>query len=159
MKKAIICDIDGCLLDTGIIFKEIEAQSLTGNKKWDYFHYWANSDKVSFNVALSEILFNFFNQGFEIILLTARSEKIRNQTRARITSENILAGLNYKYSLYMRQENDFSPSHESKLKHLKELKQKYFIILAIDDDEENCKMFHQNRILTMKAINKETIPA
>ena len=160
MKKAIICDIDGCLLYTSHIFDEVKAQGLEGSQKWEYFNKNANRDCVKFNYALSEILFNFYNQGFAIILLTARVESIRNQTRSKITYENILAGCNYKYSLYMRDENDNgTPSHESKLKHLKELKEKYFIILAIDDEDENCKMFQENGILTMKAINREAVPA
>lgn len=158
-KKAIICDIDGCLLDTGFIFKEIEAQGLTGSEKWDYFHKKANLDEVKFNIALSEILYGFYDQGFDIILLTARSEEIRNQTRSKITYENILAGFNYKFTLYMRHLGDCSPSHESKAKYIDFLKAKYSIVLAIDDDDANCKMFNENNILTMKAINREAVPA
>lgn len=35
-QKAVICDIDGVLLDTAHIFDRIEKAGLQGNDKWDF---------------------------------------------------------------------------------------------------------------------------
>ena len=159
IEKAIVCDIDGCLLDTSSVFKEIEKQGLTGSKKWDYFNTNANGADVQFNPILSQILEHFSILNYKIILLTARCESIRHQTMFKINNENRLAGLDYNYALYMRKEDDKSKSWESKQKNLEEIKNQYSIIVAIDDDDDNCRMFNRNNILTMKAINREDVPA
>ena len=37
MRKAIVLDLDGVILKTEPIFKEIYMQDLKGDAKWDYF--------------------------------------------------------------------------------------------------------------------------
>ena len=48
-QKAIICDIDGVLLDTEHIFERIETAQLTGRDKWDFFNRHANDVDVIAN--------------------------------------------------------------------------------------------------------------
>lgn len=147
-KKAIICDIDGCLLDTAFIHQEIEEKGLEGVAKWRYFETYANDiELVNFNQNLGSILEILAQNGYEIILLTARSENIRNATVRKIK-----LNLNCKFELYMRPTNDISPACEIKKKHLKELKENYDVYLAIDDEDENLKMFSNNGLFVMKAI-------
>ena len=46
MEKAVVFDIDGVLLDTEYIFREILDLKLKGDAKWDYFIGHCNSDRT-----------------------------------------------------------------------------------------------------------------
>lgn len=146
-KEIIICDIDGCLIDTAWIFDKAEGMKLF--EKWDFFNRNANNheNKINFDlVALIDKL-NFF-AGYKIFFVTGRSDIIYKDTlrmlKRLFTHEDI--------ALLMRKEGDYSPSHEIKEQIINRLKEEYKIICAIDDEPENCKMFKDNGILTMQIV-------
>ena len=151
LKKAIICDIDGVLLETKHIFEEIEKANLTGASKWDYFNRRANDHDVEVDTRVIEILETFANQGYKILFVTARSAEIWKQTRAKIDmaigqyAQNI-----FEYSLAMRGTDDFNASDCVKAELLQQIQEKYDVLFAIDDDESNCDMFRKNNILTLQ---------
>lgn len=167
LEKAIICDIDGVILDVSQVFKEIEEQSLTGDAKWEYFDRHANGLHVYPEKRMIEIIHNFYNQGYKIIFLSARRERTEVETAKRLLQE-FFYYIESKFKIFdfeilMRPEGVKSPSAEVKEKHLIELKKKYDILCAFDDDDSNCAMFEKNNILTFKvlggkptAINKNT---
>lgn len=149
-QKAIICDIDGCLLDTLNIHKQIEELGLTGALKWRYFEAGANDIKtVKFNRNLANVLKTFADTGIKIILLTARSEAIRYSTKLRLDYEINAA---FSYKLLMRSMGDSNDPHIVKYLHLKKILEEYDVILAIDDEDANLKMFAANGIFVMKPI-------
>lgn len=155
-EKAVICDIDGVILDSSQVFKEIEEQGLTGDAKWEYFDRHANGLHVYPEKRMIEIIHNFYEQGYRIVFSTARSIRIAKETVERIGEEFIRYNLDVDcFDVAMRPEDDYSPSAEVKEKHLKELKEKYNILCAFDDDDSNCAMFERNNILTFKVVNKE----
>ncbi len=146
--KAIICDIDGCVLDTSAIYKEIERLNLEGQRKWMFFETFANDSKMSvFNQTLGNWLVSQYIKGINIIFLTARSEKIRYNTRTRLNKEfkNVL-----DYCLLMRAKDDLDPAHIVKEKHLKTILERYEVILAIDDEQPNLDMFNRYGLLVKK---------
>ena len=151
LKKAIICDIDGVLLETKHIFEEIEKANLTGASKWDYFNRRANDHDVEVDTRVIEILETFANQGYKILFVTARSAEIWKQTRAKIDmaigqyAQNI-----FEYSLAMRGTDDFNASDCVKAELLQQIQEKYDVLFAIDDDKSNCDMFRKNNILTLQ---------
>lgn len=151
LKKAIICDIDGVLLETKHIFEEIEKANLTGASKWDYFNRRANDHDVEVDTRVIEVLETFANQGYKILFVTARSAEIWKQTRAKIDmvigqyAQNI-----FKYSLAMRGTDDFNASDCVKAELLQQIQEKYDVLFAIDDDKSNCDMFCKNNILTLQ---------
>lgn len=147
MKKAIICDIDGCLLDTAHIHKVIEEKGLEGAAKWRYFEQNANSADVNFNYVLGEFLDCLAKDGYEIILSTARNENIKQDTSFKLRHY-----LDCDYRLYMRASNDISPACEVKKKHLKEIQEEFNVLMAIDDEDANLDMFSKNGLFVMKAI-------
>lgn len=153
-QDAVICDIDGVILDVSQVFKEIEEKGLTGDAKWDYFNRHANGLHVYPEKRMIEIIHSFYKKGYKIIFLSARSEEIEKETAHRLMQEflyYIESKLSiFDFELLMRSEGDFSPSAEVKEKHLLELKNKYNILCAFDDDESNCEMFRKNNILTFK---------
>lgn len=151
LKKAIICDIDGVLLETKHIFEEIEKANLTGASKWDYFNRRANDHDVEVDTRVIEVLETFANQGYKILFVTARSAEIWKQTRAKIDmaigqyAQNI-----FEYSLAMRGTDDFNASDCVKAELLQQIQEKYDVLFAIDDDKSNCDMFCKNNILTLQ---------
>lgn len=157
-EKAIICDIDGVILDSSQVFKEIEEQGFTGDAKWEYFDWHANGFHVYPEKRMIEIIYNFYKQGYKIIFLTARSESIKVETRYRILAEFVIYQENkFDFELLMRPIGDYSPSAEVKEKHLEDIKKEYDIICAFDDDDSNCAMFERNKILTFKVVNESHI--
>lgn len=155
-EKAVICDIDGVILDSSQVFKEIEEQGLTGDAKWEYFDRHANGLHVYPEKRMIEIIHNFYEKGYKIIFLTARSARIRGKTTSRLFVEfDFFDCPLEEFDMYMRPEGDYSPSAEVKEKYLKLIKEKYDILCAFDDDDSNCAMFERNNILTFKVVNKE----
>ena len=45
-EKAVVIDIDGVILDSSFILKEIHEKGLKGEEKWDYYYNNCNSDRV-----------------------------------------------------------------------------------------------------------------
>ena len=62
-RKAIICDIDGVLLQTDFILDEIHALGLKGDEKWEYFYENCNSDRVLRMKGAIELFRQFSNSG------------------------------------------------------------------------------------------------
>lgn len=148
---AIICDIDGVLLDTEHIFKKIDELGLTGSSKWEYFNRHANGLEVEADGRVVAILSAFANVGYKIIFVTARSVEIWKHTRAKI---DLIIGqysdFIFPYELAMRGVTDYRSSEEVKQDILNDISSDYDIICAIDDDAKNCEMFVKNKILTMQ---------
>jgi len=153
-QKAIICDIDGVLLDTQHIFKRIETAQLTGRDKWDYFNRHANEHDVVADSRIIELLESFAEKGFRIIFLTARMNEIESQTKAKIdASIGMYAEKIFPYLLLTRPTANAEDSHKVKEVWVNLLREKYDIYCAIDDEKENCEMFAKNGILTFQ-VNK-----
>ena len=152
--KAIICDVDGVLLDTSRIIKEIHERKLKGDEKWDFFHKYANHPDYAIKNEDMFNLINFFlENGFYVFLLTARQEKIHSDTISYLWTGDVKLELfKGKANLIMRPDDNKMQACDLKEMQLKELQKDYDIRLAIDDDLQNCKMFEKNGILTLRAM-------
>lgn len=145
-QKAVICDIDGCLLDSREVLKEATKKTQTDTEKWRYFETYANArEKVNFNYTLGEVLRSLRNIGYKIIFSTARSEAIRLNTKIRLRSE-----LGFMGDMYMRRIGDLRPAAEIKADHYKSICEYYDPQIAIDDEDENIKMYIHKGLLVMK---------
>ena len=147
-KNAIICDIDGCLLNTEKIFEEILQKKLKGDKKWDYFHKFANEPSHAIkNTKLIEFLICASKNNYEILLVTARNEVIYKET-FRYLYDNKDEVFDFK--LFCRKYNDYRPAWIVKEEITKKLLKEYNITIAIDDEISNCQMFESLGILTVR---------
>lgn len=141
-KDAFIWDIDGVICDSTIALKHI-----VGVKQPDWRSYNDSLKYCKINKWAKKLLQILqFNQGnidsSNIILLTARSEENRKSTEMWLLDNNIF----YNH-LLMRELGDKSSSYIVKEKILKEkILPKYNVILAIDDDLDNVRMFEENNI-------------
>jgi len=151
-KRAIICDIDGVLLDTKHIFENIEKYELTGDDKWDYFNRHANDYDVEIDSRIVEML-DALSKDYKIVFMTARSFEIHKQTRAKIAQAiGLYSGSIFDYEIIMRRIDDFRASDEVKEGMLKYIQKLYDVVFAIDDESPNCEMFKQNGILTLQVM-------
>lgn len=153
-KKAVICDIDGVLLDSEHIFDKINELGLSGNDKWEYFNRHANDYDVEIDQRIVDAL-EALSNNFQIVFMTARSVEIWKQTRAKIAQAiGLYADSIFDYELCLRGSNDKRTSVEVKAELLKDVQERYDVVFAIDDDPANCEMFAQNGILTLQVLKK-----
>jgi len=130
--KCVVFDIDGVLLDTSFIIKEIDDKGLTGDEKWNYFYQNCNSNKVKCYETMKAYLKLLITQGILPILLTARNEHNREQTISKLKTEGIPF-----FKLYMRPVDNIDSSSEFKKEILIEIQKDYDILLFLDDDPFN----------------------
>ena len=145
--KAIILDIDGVLLDSSKVLFEIYDLKLKGDEMWDYFYKYCNNPEKVPLIKSTKDFINLLDKGTYIILSTARNEKCRRETEARLKLEQIP----YTF-LYMRKEVDLRPSPAVKKDHLHEIAKKFNIITFIDDDLLNCQMAKAEGILSFRKV-------
>jgi len=149
MEKIIICDIDGCLINTSWIWKTI---SLLGIKddatKWDFFGRNANAlyntiDKKLVRFLKAEIK----HRSAKVMFLTARDSSIEQNT---ITFIENGTGLKYGKDFYISSRPGFDkldPAESKKLR-LIDIKSIFHIEFAIDDELKNCELFTRYDIPT-----------
>ena len=154
--KAIIFDIDGVILKTDFILKEIEELELKDNDRWDYFHAKCNNEQVTSNKGICDLISKYLTlesiSDYYVIFSTAREEVVRWQTLNKLNSviDGIIKLGNSR--LYMRKQGDTRPAYIIKQEHLKEIQEKYEVMLVFDDNLENCKMYKENGITALNII-------
>ena len=148
-KKAIVCDIDGVVLDTQFILDEIHELGLKGEEKWEYFYENCNSDRVK----AIETTKNFYTTiRYEIndlwcISSTARNEKCSDATLKKLAREKIVFDRSY-----WRKDGDLRPACEVKREYLLQIMEEFDVIAFIDDDLQNCKMAKSLGILSLRRV-------
>ena len=165
-RKAIVIDIDNCVLNTQFILDEIHKLGLKGEEKWDYFYNHCNDVEVisetkkfldtidsGYYVTKENIIDGFDSythcdrQKYVIIISTARNEKCREATEDKLWDE----GIRWDY-LYMRKDGDLRPAHEVKREHLLQIMEEFDVIAFIDDDLQNCEMAKELGILSLRRV-------
>jgi predicted secreted acid phosphatase len=146
MKEAIILDIDGVILDTRVILKEILEKKLHGDEMWDYFYQNCNSSRILLMKNIIPFL-DCLDPSVCVILSTARNEKCRKETAEKLNKEGIAYDI-----LYMRKNGDLRPSSEVKKDHIKLIKKEFEIVAFIDDDLSNCKMAEAEGLLALRKV-------
>ena len=144
--KAIVIDIDGVILDSEIILKEIYDLNLKDDPMWKYFHANCNSSRVTFLSNIFPLLSNI-DSSISIVLSTARNECCREGTEERLHKEGIVFT-----KLYMRPSADYRLSSEIKKEHIEDIQKDFDIIAFIDDDLSNCKMAKDKGILALRRV-------
>lgn len=150
MKNAVVFDVDGVLLNTSFIFKEILDLKLKGDAKWDYFMSNCNSNKVTVIPNSFEFFFKFLSfPETDIFISTARNEKCREETYAKLLKECFIIP---QGNLYMRKDGDYRSSQEVKKEHLIEISKTHNILAFIDDELVNCEVAKEMGILALRKV-------
>lgn len=149
MKKYIICDIDGCLVDTAWIWKLIAQlkKNFDDVYPFEVFEKMANLSFIGVDyrlVGYIKKLINYYkDKKPTLLMMTARSETIQNETINFIKSRTDLKN----FDISFRENNDCLPACESKKKRLEKiLDNGNKVLMAIDDEVENLKMFAEKDI-------------
>ena len=85
----------------------------------------------------------------KIVFVTARDEKCRAYTLYQLKQL-----FDFPIELYMRGRGDLRPDPDVKREYIIDLKEKYNILLCIDDNPDNCKMYNELG-LTALEVKKE----
>lgn len=153
-KNAIIVDIDNTLCETDFIFDEIQKNQLSGAAKWGYFN--SNVQRCPVNAWCIMLVINYLILGYDVIFLTARSEKISKETEAYLF-QYLPEQFRSNIHLFMRQADDISPAWNVKEKWLNEIEDAYCFSFAVDDDIDNCRMFYARGIPVLCPVHKELL--
>lgn len=135
MKKAVIVDIDGVVLDC---------------PGWTNMEdFYNHLDKCTPKYEIVILVNALHNIGIDIIFLTARGEKYESITRKQLQKI-----FNFSINLKMRKLTDLREDYLIKEDYVKTLMKDYHILLAIDDNIKNCDMFESYDITTLRIKNK-----
>ena len=147
-EDVIVFDIDGVLLDTEYIFKEIFDLKLKGDAKWDYFLKYCNSDRTQ-PIKNTLDLWFCLSHRYKTFISTARNEKCKNETLLKLAQNCFFTT---EDNLLMRKDGDYRPAIEVKKEHLIQIMKNFNIILFIDDDLANCEMAKGLGILALRKV-------
>lgn len=141
MEKVIVCDIDGCLVNTSWIWDIVKKLEIKDEAMlWDFFDRNANAEYNQVDETLVNFLKRQRKEGFKIIFLTARSCRIGRETIALIENKTGLK-LNEDFTISCRGILDKEPAPVSKLNRLEKISKDKKILCFIDDDDKNCEVF------------------
>lgn len=154
-EKAIVVDIDGCLLDVSLLYKEASSKQVTDEAFWSFFHENANNSEYSVKIQHIFDLVNFYeNAGYKIIILTARRDLIGPATLNYLLSGAIKLN-NVTMMVCRTEEMEGMPSHLYKKQEIQKLSNLYQIDLIIDDEYANCAIFRELGFTVLRVIRKE----
>jgi len=124
--KAIICDLDGTLIDCTHRRHFVEGEK----KDWKSFLDPENIKKDTINKWCYNLLIAISREGYEIIFVTGRNESTREITIENMESRNCY----YTDDLFMRKDGDYRPDSVIKKEIYHEhIEPNYDILFCIDD--------------------------
>ncbi len=145
--RAVICDIDGTLADTGHRIHHVTG----GNRNWDAFFAAMGDDPV---VEPIRRLIHACRKDFALLLCSGRPENYRQVTICWLNQH----GIAYD-ELYMRPEGDMRPDHVVKAQLLVGMRKDGFDpILAIDDRPSIVAMWRENEITCLQCRDWDERP-
>ncbi len=154
MKKAIICDIDQCLLDSlvPVEMKNIAktfGHNLSESEAWN--HFYDNLHLCKRNEWCFNLLENMtFCDDITIAFITGREERARKSTESYLKFSHPI-----DWVLYMRPNGCLDEDCDVKTKILNEIKDEYDFIFALDDREANCNVYQSFGITTLQVTSME----
>lgn len=150
-QRAIICDIDECLLDSSqpLLMSQRAIIKFGMDSGMDMFY--SNLHLCKRNEWCFELLERMTKNGDIVVLfITGRSETARKHTEAYLNFKN-----DVPYLLYMRPKESKEDDHIVKRKILERIIDDYEILFALDDRESNCCMYRSFGITTLKVDSQE----
>lgn len=144
-RKAVIVDVDGTLVDVSSIRHHVrKAQNPDGTwkkKNFDAFH----RDSVNCPPILGTLcmLEQWIEEGAEIIIVTARSERYYPQTAWWLAENEVPHA-----AIYMRTEGDYRQDYVVKREILERIRQRWHVVHAIDDNPSVIALWEEEGIGT-----------
>ena len=138
-KEAVIVDIDGTISNISHRVHHVIGK----NKNWNAFSELMDRD-LPITKNINRIAYKFGSE-YKILFVSGRSQKYKKKT------EKWLSDYFYtdEYLLFLRKDNDKRPSFEIKRDILNNLRKKFIIKYAIDDNEKDLKMYEKEGLETI----------
>lgn len=153
MNKYIVCDLDGCLINTAWIWQTAKKFKMDEDTGVDFFNKAANCAASKIDDFCLRYLYFKCSGGLKLHFLTARSEVIEVETINFIQERT---GLIYgkEFTISFRPAKDVLPPHQSKEYRVSAMLQSgKQIALAIDDNDLCLQMYQAKGIPAIKWIN------
>jgi phosphoglycolate phosphatase-like HAD superfamily hydrolase len=133
--RAVVVDIDGVLSDAASRQHYLESP----RRDWDAFFEACGDDAVIEEV---KVLLDLLDRDLQIVLLTARPERVHHLTEAWLRRYRIRWDL-----LLMRPWGDYDVARDFKQASVWELREHGFdLVLGIEDDRRNVEMFRKEGV-------------
>lgn len=147
-RKAYIFDVDGTLANVDSILHHIvkHKNRETEHFKKDFDTFHAESVGVPAHPEVVDMAWDAINEGFDIIVVTARREYWRAHTAYWL---HAIANVPH-VALFMRQDKDFRPDYEIKKDILEHIQQFWEVVHAVDDNPKVIRLWEENGIETTK---------
>jgi uncharacterized HAD superfamily protein len=144
---AILCDIDGTICDESYRHKYAEEKDDSMN--WDKYFKKELILNEKVNVDLKNRLISYEKEGYKIIFLTGRQERLRQLTVEFLRTNKIPF-----YALIMRKNKDYKDVYDYKFKQIKKLKKIYNFEIAFEDMDEGIKALEDSEVAYEKITFK-----
>lgn len=142
-KWAVIVDMDGTLVDVGSVrhhvLAALQPDGSYTTRDFDAFHR-ASVDCPAIETTV-RMVEEWYNLGFDILIVTARSEKYEGPTSWWLAEHNIP-----HQALYMRGEKDQRPDSVVKEEMLRRIEGRWSVQHAIDDNPSVVKLWESHGI-------------
>lgn len=144
MRNAVIFDMDGTLADVRSI-RHLVVPPTPKPKGWkkDFHAFHALSVDVPPNRAVVDHAHRASLLGNAVVIVTARAAKYRPHTAFFLAMHNIPSD-----ALYMRANNDNRPDYDVKRDILAQIRTRYNVIHAVDDNPEVIRLWQEEGIPT-----------
>lgn len=141
MGKVLICDIDGCVIDTSSIWIDAGLSMIPEDKKFEFFEKQANNYDNPVCWECVNFVNAFKHAVDKIMFMTARSEVLREGTLQRLKDV-----INVDFTLMMRPLDNKDDPALLKESMLMCVQDEHKVVLAIDDNKEICEMYEEHGI-------------
>lgn len=152
-QKYLICDLDGCLINTAWIWQTVNLFKMDEDIAFDFFNKAANCNASRIDEFCLRYLYFKLAGGLKLHFLTARSEVIEVPTINFIQEKT---GLIYgkDFSISFRATTDvLNPAASKEQRLVKMLQDGKEIAFAIEDSDDIVAMYLRHGIRTIKWIN------
>lgn len=144
-RKAWIFDVDGTLANVDSILHYVQNINDLPEFKKDFDKFHGESVKVPPHDEVITMVLDAINDGFDIIVVTARREEWRAHTSYWLAKNMVIHD-----ALFMRGNKDYRPDYEVKQDILDHIKLFWDVYHAVDDNPKVIKLWEENGIPTTK---------
>lgn len=144
-RDAVVFDMDGTLADVSSIRHHVRPDP-TGKRKYkDFDAFHRESVNVPPNHDVVAMAQQHAAEGKDIIIVTARRAKYRNETAMWLAQNGVPS-----HAMFMRADDDGRPDYEVKKDILSRMSQSFNVVHAVDDNPNVLKLWHENGIPTTR---------
>lgn len=154
----LICDLDGCLVNTSWVKSVANSMNMTKQQRYELFNLTANTDNSHINKYCLDFVLYQLAGGSKLHFLTARESKIANSTINFLEDKTGLT-CGKDFSISFRPATNTSKAVDYKKEYISKMMENgENIALAIDDKPEINDMYSQFGISTINWQNEPKTP-